>query len=440
MEFRRSAFSIHKEDTSIHREDVSSPQEDHQDQEPGKDTTEDDKMPTLDQKAGNGKATGWNPKKKRGPGRGTVTLGGLRKIEKAKKRKAKRKLRKKLGMNNVQMRKEMPRKLRKKGQIPPTRSVIFVDNSVGGKLAKRFQEAEEEAGDTTGYRVRITESAGSPLSMLLPSTNPWGPQDCLRKECVTCAQDDNKRIDCKKRNILYESECVICGEERKRMEKSKDWKDTGRGVYVGESSRSIFERAKEHVAGRNSLDEDNHQIKHWISSHEDLLAPPKFKFKIVKTFQDPLTRQLAEAVRIELRGEDILNSKSEFSRCRVPRLRIDMEGWQKKTGDKDERKRKDEQSIQLEEDHHHLIEEERLRGEAEDSLMEKDLKRKADNKESKRKRRKVERIEGWGQSTSQGEDYHHQEEEMAHSRDWMAEVNLNSQLINTKPMIQVNLV
>ena len=195
MEFRRSAFSIHKEDTSIHREDVSSPQEDHQDQEPGKDTTEDDKMPTLDQKAGNGKATGWNPKKERGPGRGTVTLGGLRKIEKAKKRKAERKLRKKLGMNNVQMRKEMPRKLKKKGQIPPTRSVIFVDNSVGGELAKRFQEAEEEAGDTTGYRVRITESAGSPLSMLLPSTNPWGPQDCQRKECVTCAQDDNKRID-----------------------------------------------------------------------------------------------------------------------------------------------------------------------------------------------------------------------------------------------------
>jgi hypothetical protein len=46
----------------------------------------------------------------------------------------------------------------------------------------------------------------------------------------------------------------------------------------------------------------------------------------VKTFQDPLTRQLAEAVRIELRGEGILNSKAEFSRCRVPRLRIEKAG------------------------------------------------------------------------------------------------------------------
>ena len=92
----------------------------------------------------------------------------------------------------------------------------------------------------------------------------------------------------------------------------------GRGVYVGESSCSIYERAKEYVADREKQAEDSHQIKHWITSHEELLAPPKFVFKIVKTVQDPMTRQLAESVRIDLRGEDILNSKAEYSRCRVP--------------------------------------------------------------------------------------------------------------------------
>ena len=56
-------------------------------------------------------------------------------------------------------------------------------------------------------------------------------------------------------------------------------------------------------------------------------TPPKFKFKILASFQDPLTRQIAESVRIEGAGEGILNSKSEYSRCRVPRLRLDMEGW-----------------------------------------------------------------------------------------------------------------
>ena len=63
----------------------------------------------------------------------------------------------------------------------------------------------------------------------------------------------------------------------------------GRGIYVGESSRSIYERAREHVADREKQHEDSHQIKNWLTSHEELLAPPAFKFKIVKTFQDPRT-------------------------------------------------------------------------------------------------------------------------------------------------------
>ena len=125
------------------------------------------------------------------------------------------------------------------------------------------------------------------------------------------------------------------------MENDKDGvEQDGKGVYVGESSRAIYERAKEHTADRVSFQEDSHQIKHWLSSHEELLAPPAFKFKIISTFQDPLSRQLSEAVRIDRRGSQILNSKSEYSRCRVPRLRIDKEGWMEKVekGGKDEKK------------------------------------------------------------------------------------------------------
>ena len=56
-------------------------------------------------------------------------------------------------------------------------------------------------------------------------------------------------------------------------------------------------------------------------------SPPKFKFTIVASFQDPLTRQIAESVRIERGRGSILNSTPKYSRCCVPRLRIDMEGW-----------------------------------------------------------------------------------------------------------------
>ena len=56
----------------------------------------------------------------------------------------------------------------------PQISVLFVDNTAKGILAKRLQEAEKRLGGITSYRIRITEQAGMALSRLLPSLNPWG--------------------------------------------------------------------------------------------------------------------------------------------------------------------------------------------------------------------------------------------------------------------------
>ena len=48
---------------------------------------------------------------------------------------------------------------------------------------------------------------------------------------------------------------------------------------------------------------------------------PHFRFKIGKKFQDSLSRQVSESVRIDMR-EEVLNSKSVYSRNRLPRLEI----------------------------------------------------------------------------------------------------------------------
>ena len=115
------------------------------------------------------------------------------------------------------------------------------------------------------------------------------------------------------------------------------------GVYVGESARSIFERAGEHHADMINKNEDSHMLKHWLSSHPEAEEPPNFKIKVVGSFSDSLTRQVAEAVRIDLRGGGVLNSKSEYSRCRIPRLVIDHDEWSKmKKKEKDELEKKNE--------------------------------------------------------------------------------------------------
>ena len=100
----------------------------------------------------------------------------------------------------------------------------------------------------TGYRVRITETAGSQLCRILPYTNPWKGPDCQRANCYTCSQGDEKLVDCKQRNFLYESICQVCNPEEEKSARKDGKVVSMEGVYVGESARSIYERAGEHWA------------------------------------------------------------------------------------------------------------------------------------------------------------------------------------------------
>ena len=147
-------------------------------------------------------------------------------------------------------------------------------------------------------------------------------------------------------------------------------------------------------------------LKHWLPDHQHLLEPPKFKFRIIRSFQDPLTRQLAEAVRIERHGDGILNSKSEFNRCRIPRLKIDQEEWGMKV--KEGEKKLEGKDL-----------EDSLEKEAEDSLgIKTPNKRKHGDlpKGRKAKKLKFAKLEGWGEGPSTGEDDLEQEgEESDHS-------------------------
>jgi hypothetical protein len=103
----------------------------------------------------------------------------------------------------------------------PTISVLFVDQTVGGELARRLQQVEDRLAGVTGYRVRISETSGSQLCRLLPSTNPWGYRDCSRQDCYTCGQEGEDKVDCKERNVIYESACVLCNGDK--FDKKSKW-------------------------------------------------------------------------------------------------------------------------------------------------------------------------------------------------------------------------
>ena len=66
--------------------------------------------------------------------------------------------------------------------------------------------------------------------------------------------------------------------------------------------------------------EDSHMWKHMEDAHAGEKSPD-FSFKVIKTFQSALMRQVSEAVRVERRGK-VLNSKGIYNRCSLPRLTV----------------------------------------------------------------------------------------------------------------------
>ena len=112
-------------------------------------------------------------------------------------------------------------------------------------------------------------------------------------------------------------------------------------LYVGECSRSIEERASEHWGAARRKEETSHMSKHQIMEHGG--APPEFVFKVISYHKTPLNRQIKEAIMIRRRGgaTEILNSHSEFNRCHIPRLVVEVE----EEGIRKAREQKEEEEI-----------------------------------------------------------------------------------------------
>ena len=108
-------------------------------------------------------------------------------------------------------------------------------------------------------------------------------------------------------------------------------------IYVGETSRSIFERAAEHWKDARGQHEDSHMYKHWAIHHGGM-GDMDFTFNIVRGYQDSLSRQVGEAVRVQLR-QNVLNSKSIYNRCKLTRLVVDRELLEDKNARVEDNKR-----------------------------------------------------------------------------------------------------
>ena len=164
---------------------------------------------------------------------------------------------------------------------------------------------------------------------------------------------------------------------------------------------------------------ERHMLNHWEADHPDDKGMHRFKIRVVRTCQDALSRQVGESVRIDLRGGNVLNSRTEYSRCRLPRLTIDKEEW--KTAKEKEKKASAEEAATVvdaltEEELAWLTEEESSMATCNGEKQREQSMRKTEDQERRgSKRKKLDLIVDW---VEHGED----EEEASSIKKWLTGV------------------
>ena len=119
---------------------------------------------------------------------------------------------------------------------------------------------------------------------------------------------------CKRKSLVYENVCSICNEgagSKKELEKVDPLIPS---IYVGETSRTVQERALEHWAdtrGSSKGVEGSHVLKHMEQYHGG--RRPEFIMRVVEFHKSALSRQTGEAVRIMRRGEQGVYSTPEVN-------------------------------------------------------------------------------------------------------------------------------
>ena len=90
---------------------------------------------------------------------------------------------------------------------------------------------------------------------------------------------------------------------------------------TGETSRNLYTRALEHKKKYEEKASDSFINNHQIESHDG--SDPIFTVKVVGSYRDPLSRQVAEGVLIT--NTKILNSKAELFQPPIVRLRREVD-------------------------------------------------------------------------------------------------------------------
>ena len=181
------------------------------------------------------------------------------------------------------------------------RSVLFVEQSPRGELAKLMRRSLTEMEHILGFKVKVAERSGMSLGCHFLLGSLWDGSKCGRGDCVMFEQGMEELPHCTKKSLVYQNICINCNPGATEKGELMEVRDDIPTLYVGETSCSIYERGREHYDGAKTGSKKNHMVKHQTLVHGGEPAP-YFVLKVINYHQTPLARQVAEVVRIRRRG------------------------------------------------------------------------------------------------------------------------------------------
>ena len=127
-----------------------------------------------------------------------------------------------------------------------TRAVIFVPQTPSGELAKRTREVIQKMEHLLKFKLKVVERAGTSLQNQFSQSSIWRGMACGRQECIPCHQEGEEIQNCTKTSLVYENICLVCNPKAANKGDLERQETDQPSLYVGESSRSLQERTKEH--------------------------------------------------------------------------------------------------------------------------------------------------------------------------------------------------
>merc|ERR1711954_52598 len=129
--------------------------------------------------------------------------------------------------------------------------VICIPHTPNSSLKNNLTKMESKLGFKT--RVRYTEELGNTVASMLCKKDP-NPQHCGRQNCFPCKGE--KQGMCQRQGVIYYMECLECREQGKKT------------LYVGESSRSGYDRGVEHLRAVEADSEESPLVEHRNLKHQ----------------------------------------------------------------------------------------------------------------------------------------------------------------------------